>query len=153
MRGERDHPEHERVLEVFNDSLARCRRLGDLPGAFYDRFLTVPGVRAHFAHTDFARQKRVLTGSIYRLMEAAGGRPEAQEHLEQLARGHAELGIPAELYSAWLACMMETVAALDPKFDREVEAAWRAVLRPGIDVMMRHARARIAIPGGTIQTP
>lgn len=141
MAGEYDHPEREHVLELFNDSFARCREHGDLPGAFYERLLAVPGVRAHFAHTDFARQKRVLMSSLYRLMEAASGRRDALEDLERLARGHAALGIPVEMYAAWLACMLETVAALDPGFGADVEAAWRAVLRPGIAVMTRHARA------------
>lgn len=147
MAGEYDHSEREHVLEVFNDSFARCRRRGDLPGAFYERFLAVPGVRSFFAGTDFARQKRVLTGSLYRLMEAASGRRDARDDLERLARGHAELGIPAELYAAWLACMLETVGALDPRFDAGVAAAWRAVLCPGIALMTRHAGARTTAPG------
>jgi len=147
MAGEYDHSERDHVLELFNDSFARCRRRGDLPGAFYERFLAVPGVRSYFAGTDFARQKRVLSGSLYRLMEAASGRRDALDDLERLARGHAQLGIPADLYAEWLACMLETVAMLDPRFDTDVEAAWRAVLRPGIALMTRHAGALTAAPG------
>jgi hemoglobin-like flavoprotein len=148
-----DRQTRERALELFNDSLARCRGLGDLAGAFYERFLAVPGVWPHFARTDFGRQRRVLTSSLYRLMEAANGRQDSLEHLEQLARGHAALGIPAETYGAWLACMLETVAALDPMFDEDVYAAWRAVLHPGIAVMVRHARERHPAAGDAEATP
>lgn len=146
MAGEHDQSERERVLELFNDSLARCRRGGDLPGAFYERFLAVPGVRSHFARTDFARQRRVLTSSLYHLMGAMGGEKVSLEHLEQLARGHADLGIPPEMYAGWLASMLAAVAAVDPRFCADVEAAWQAVLQPGIAVMIRHARARMSPP-------
>jgi hemoglobin-like flavoprotein len=146
-------PVSQRTLELFNDSLERCRKSGDLAGLFYERFVAEPTIRAYFANTDFERQKRMLTTSLYMVMGAAAGTDEGKRHLEQLAEGHARLGIPADLYASWLTSLVEAAAALDPRFNSEVAQAWRDVLLPGIEVMQHRVAASqpsgTTRPGGT----
>ncbi len=124
---------------LFNDSIERCRKSGDLVGRFYERFVAEPTIRAFFSSTNFEHQKFRLTTSLYMLMNAAAGTEEGKKHLEHLAGVHARLGIPAETYPLWLASLLEAVAALDPRFDAEVAQAWRDVLLPSIEVMKRQA--------------
>lgn len=127
----------EQDLERFNDSLER------MPGGrflerFYELFMAAsPEVRAKFERTDFRRQRRVLKASLYMMMLAVEGRLEARVHLDEIARRHsrADLGIRPELYDLWLDCLIAAVREHDPRFDPETERAWRAVLRPGIEVM------------------
>ena len=137
----------QRTLELFNDSMARCRKSGDLPGSFYDRFVAIPIVRPYFANTKFERQKRMLMASLYLVVGAAAGTDEGNRHLEELADLHARLGIPVDLYALWLASLLEAVAALDAQFTPEIAQAWRDVLLPGIEVMTR--RAPVGDPAGT----
>ena len=55
------------------------------------------------------------------------------EMIEDASR--AELDIKPELYDLWLDRLVQAVREFDPKFDPEIETAWRRVLRPGIEFM------------------
>jgi hemoglobin-like flavoprotein len=127
----------EQVVELFHDSLERCRHAApDFLDAFYDRLLaTSSEVRALFRDTDFARQKRMLTVSFYTLLGAAHGHPEGRVHIERLATLHAARGVREPLYDTWLGCLLETVAQCDPAFSPAVADAWSQFMTPGIDVM------------------
>lgn len=133
------NPVAELTLMLFNDSLERCRQSGDLAGRFYERLMMDPTIQAFFSRTNFDRQKRILTSSLYLVMSAAAGSDEGTKHVDHLAEFHARLGIPGEMYDFWLVSMLETVASLDPRFSAEVEQAWRDVLLPGIEVLRRQA--------------
>jgi hemoglobin-like flavoprotein len=127
----------ERDVERFNDSLERMAGHRFLE-RFYELFVGAsPEVRAKFARTDFRVQRRVLKISLYMLMLAAEGRPTGRAHLEDIARRHSRAGldIRPELYDLWLECLVAAVREHDPRFDADVERAWRAVLAPGIEVM------------------
>lgn len=58
--------------------------------------------------------------------------------MTELGESHAksELNIGPDLYELWLAALLKTVAENDPKFDAELEAAWREVANHGISVML-----------------
>jgi hemoglobin-like flavoprotein len=128
----------ERDLELFNDSLERCTRGPRFLERFYELFMaSSPEVAAKFVDTDFRRQRRVLKISLYMMMLAAEGKLEADLHLERIARRHsrAELRIRPELYDLWLECLLRAARESDPQFGAETEAAWRVILRRGIEFM------------------
>jgi len=61
MKTEMFRPE----IELFNDSLARCLRRGELFQRFYELFLASSDeVREKFRATDFRRQRRMLQTSF-----------------------------------------------------------------------------------------
>lgn len=126
--------DHER----FNDSLERCLAKSDFLDRFYEIFLaSSPEVRAKFAATDFAKQKRMLQASLYMIATASLGRAEANHNLENLAGQHADLGIPRWMYDVWLSSLIEAVAEADSRFNRDIEASWRSVMGYGISVMVQ----------------
>ncbi|WP_054774622.1 globin domain-containing protein [Methylogaea oryzae] len=58
--------------------------------------------------------------------------------MTDLGESHAKSGldIGPELYELWLSALVNTVAENDPKFDAELDAAWREVANHGISVML-----------------
>lgn len=122
--------------DLFNSSYERCQRKPGFLERFYEIFLgSSQEVVEKFRNTDFARQTLVLKGSLYMLMLASGGTPEALQHLERMAQLHSrkQLNIRPELYDLWLTCMLKAVAEFDPLFDEKTEQAWRHLLQHGID--------------------
>jgi hemoglobin-like flavoprotein len=127
----------ESDAELFNDSIERCSRSPDFLRRFYELFLASSDVVARkFEHTDFRKQTRLLKTSLY-IMMLASGESGRVAHLERLAKLHSRAGldIEPELYDLWLDRLVQAVGEFDPKFDPEVEAAWRRVLLPGIEFM------------------
>lgn len=131
---------NERDLELFNDSLERCQAHSNFLGRFYAIFIASDqAVAAKFAHTDLRRQQMMLQSSLFMLLEAAGRNPppESLAQLRRIAeihdRNHRD--IKPEMYALWLDCMLQAVREFDPKFDADVERAWREVLAPGIELM------------------
>ena len=71
---------------------------------------------------------------------ASVGGDAADLYLEYIARRHDRhhLNIEPKFYALWLEALIDTVHECDPQFDDEVESAWRAVMRYGIDYMIAH---------------
>jgi hemoglobin-like flavoprotein len=127
----------ERDVELFNDSLERCSRSPEFLQRFYALFLASSDVVARkFEHTDLRKQARMLKTSLY-VMMLASGEIERIAHLERIAKLHSRAGldIQPELYDLWLDRLVQAVEEFDSQFDPDIEAAWRRVLRPGIEVM------------------
>jgi hemoglobin-like flavoprotein len=128
----------EADADLFNSSLERCLRTPGFLDEFYQLFVgSSDEVADKFKHTDFDRQRKILTCSLYMLMLASFGVPEASQHLDRLAElhGRKNFDIRPELYDLWLSCMLQTVEAFDPRFDEQTADAWRHMLNQGIDVM------------------
>ena len=122
--------------ELFNSSYERCQSSPGFLERFYEIFLgSSAEVAEKFKHTDFARQREVLKASLYMLMLASLGTPEALQHLERMAQLHSrkQLDIRPELYDLWLTCMLKAVKEHDRLFDDKTEQAWRRVLQHGIE--------------------
>lgn len=96
-------------------------------------------IREKFEQTDFERQKKVLSDSLFLMLSAAGTTQGfAHVQLEKLAKRHsrAELDIKPEWYEFWLDSLMKTVAELDPDYTDDVEAAWRNAVQGSIEVLI-----------------
>ncbi len=128
----------ESDIELFNDSLERCTARHDFLDLFYQTFLACSQeVAEKFEHTDFDTQKRLLKASLYIMMLAAMGKPEARTHLERIAEVHDRNhhDIRPELYDLWLDCLLRTVKDFDSGFNASTERAWRAMMASGISLM------------------
>jgi len=128
MKTEMFRPE----IELFNDSLARCLRRGELFQRFYELFLASSDeVREKFRATDFRRQRRMLQTSFYMLVEyIALGWPECEAYLERIAVAHGKHGrdIAPHLYDLWLDCLLHAAKECDQQWSPEVETAWRYMM-------------------------
>ncbi|TLZ48873.1 MAG: globin [Gammaproteobacteria bacterium] len=146
MKTEMFRPE----IELFNDSLARCLRRGELFQRFYELFLASSDeVREKFRATDFRRQRRMLQTSFYMLVEyIALGWPECEAYLERIAVAHGKHGrdIAPHLYDLWLDCLLHAAKECDQQWLPEVEAAWRYMMGAGI--LFLKARYDRAPPAG-----
>lgn len=127
-------------LEMFRDSLERCLADPTFTQRFYARFLlSHDEVERKFAHVDLKRQGKVLRASLYMVLRAALGHADGVEHLEELARTHSKLrhDVGPHLYEHWLDCLIAAARETDTSFGEGLADAWRAGLRPAIDIMTR----------------
>ena len=118
----------------LRESYGRCL----FGGGFFDSFYTLlfqadARVPKLFARTDLAKQKEALRSALATLVMYDRGSSVAQATLERLAVRHRELEIPADLYQKWEDCLIRAVQECDPKFDLEVEEAWRSVTRLAVE--------------------
>lgn len=122
----------------FSESLARCMADPGFLDRFYERFTSSsPEIAEKFKDTDFVRQKKALSSSLYLTVMAIEGGKGATTFLEGVAKRHARgaLDIRPGLYEIWLDCLVDTAEEVDPEFDAELESIWRDTLRFGIDFM------------------
>ena len=132
----------EEVIATFDESLRRCDANPKFLDIFYEKFLdSSPKVRARFADTDFARQKRLLRASFYLVLLASEDEEHGPErYLKYLAARHSarDLNIGAHLYDLWLDSLIKAVKECDPKYSSEVESAWEEMMGIGIRYMLEH---------------
>lgn len=125
-------------VEIFRASLGRCLAAPRFLHNFYNLFIgSSAEVREKFKHTEFARQTRILSDSLYIMAIAAESSSEgvAWKELDRLGARHArtDLDVRPALYDTWLECLLEAARQHDPEFSAEVEDAWRKTLGPGIE--------------------
>lgn len=126
------------LTDLFHDSLTRCQNDPDFFEAFYSAFIhSSPEVAAKFTHVDMHKQHHMLQASFYMVMLASQGQEAAQLYLDKVAEKHSRTGfdIRPELYELWLASLLATVAATDPRWNPALETAWREMMAYGIRYM------------------
>ena len=132
-------------VATFRESLGRCLATPNFMHDFYDLFIaSSTEVREKFKDTEFARQARVVTDSLYIMAVVAESKENAigWQELHRLATRHArtDLDVRPALYDDWLECLVKAARQHDPEFSDEVEDAWRKTLAPGIEYMRsRHS--------------
>jgi hemoglobin-like flavoprotein len=129
----------QQQIQAARDSLSRCIQSPAFLDRFYDLFIeSSPDIAQKFANVDMPRLKKVLQDSLFVMLVAAGTETGfAHKELEKLAERHSrrQLGIDPAWYDLWLRSLMKTVAEQDPEYRPELEDAWRASLKPGIELM------------------
>lgn len=128
----------DRELDEFINSLERCLANRGFLERFYELFLaSSPVVAEKFRNTDFDRQKRALTSSLYVIVMALERGAAPLAYLEQIAERHGrrDLDIPPELYDGWLECLVQAAREHDPEFSDRTELLWRNTMQFGIDLM------------------
>ncbi len=130
----------EADLALFLDSFERCIQDDRFLRVFYDKFLdSSEEVRALFAKTDFALQRRSLRASLY-VMVAASARHQADlSTLSELAERHRALRIKRHHYDLWMQSLLSAVEQCSGRFDSEVARVWNEAFRSGIDYMKAYA--------------
>lgn len=130
------------TIRLTEESYHRCQQDGFFE-AFYTRLLgsdqTIPPM---FAHTDFARQHKVLQHALGLLLAYA--RPGNGKILDRIAtrHGRGDLNIAPRYYSIFSDSLIATVRDFDPQFSPETEAAWRRTLAPGLDYLASFYQAQ-----------
>jgi hemoglobin-like flavoprotein len=125
-------------LSDFSDSLGRCQDNPAFISRFYDLFIAAsPEAAEKFRDTDFERQRRAMSSSLYALVLAMEGGRAASLYLDRIARQHGrkDLGIRPELYEVWLECLIEAVKECDSQYSDEIERLWRDAMAFGIGFM------------------
>lgn len=128
-------PEKDLVAQSFGRCCASERFFDD----FYDTFFKcAPLARDKFKNTDMPRQKGLLRDAIAFLIMFFDGSSVATAKVAKLSASHSRqrLNIEPELYKSWLEALLATVARHDPRFDAELDRAWRAVMGKGIAAML-----------------
>jgi hemoglobin-like flavoprotein len=127
--------------KAFDESYERVLKIKKNDKAFFDSFYekfirSSPVVKEHFKNTDMPHQKQMLKKSFYNLLVFYASN-HADDYLEKTARVHSKHkhNISPELYDLWLENLINTVEEYDPKFNEEIELAWRLVLSAGITYM------------------
>lgn len=128
------------VIQKARTSFSRCNKNPAFLDRFYELFMASSAeIREKFSQTDFEKQKKVLSDSMF-LMLTAAGTTEGYAHvqLEKLAKRHSrgQLDIKPEWYALWLDTLMRTVSELDPEYSDDVDAAWRECFQDGIAVLV-----------------
>jgi len=128
-----------KTVHIARDSLSRSLQAEGFLDRFYELFMaSSPDIRDKFKNTDFAKQKKVLSDSLFLMLSAAGTTEGfAHDQLASLTRKHSrsQLDIRPEFYETWLDCLIATLSEKDDQFSEEVEQAWRESLRGGIDLL------------------
>ena len=123
-------------LQVFNDSFQVCYANPGFINCFYHAFLnSSEEVRDKFKNTDMKTQKRMLRKSLA-FMISANTNPDAIS-ATAIRHNKNHLDIKPHLYTLWMDSMIEAVKKTDPRFRPITEDAWRVVLQPGIDYMIK----------------
>ncbi len=124
------------TTDLAFQSYGRCCSNDAFFEDFYNIFMSKSGeVRAMFANTDMAEQRRLVrAGLMWLIMYARGSQGSKIEHLARTHDRH-HMNVDPAWYTVWVDSLMETVARHDPEFDRPLEQAWRATLSPGIEAM------------------
>jgi hemoglobin-like flavoprotein len=126
-------------VQKARDSLSRCSKSEGFLDRFYELFMgSSEEIRKKFEHTDFLRQKKMLEDSLFLMMAAAGTTGGlAYKELSKLAEHHSsrQLDIKPQWYDVWLTCLMKTVSEHDSEYSTDLDAAWRASLKSGIELL------------------
>jgi hemoglobin-like flavoprotein len=128
--------------KVFNESYKRIlggstSRENDFFDAFYEAFIdSSPLVAEKFRGVNMASQKIMLKQSLIHLLNMFGTK-RIPPVMKEIAEKHSRRGadIPPELYQTWLECLIATVKRFDPRFNDDVELAWRMICSQGIAFM------------------
>jgi hemoglobin-like flavoprotein len=125
---------------IAQQSYSRCMLSADFFERFYEILLdSHPAIPPMFAETYFPRQRQLLKHGLGLLLSY--GQKSDDALLDRIAARHSQaaLDVPPELYVCFVDSLVRVVSERDPKFDADVEGAWREVLAPGIEFMQaRH---------------
>jgi len=128
--------------DVFNNSYKRIlgsstSRENDFFDYFYELFIgSSPLVEEKFLDVNMAAQKMMLKQSLIHLLNMFATK-RIPDGLDDIAAKHSRKGadIPPSLYQNWLECLLATVKKFDPRYNDEVELAWRMICSQGIAFM------------------
>lgn len=131
--------------QIFNDSYQRCLLNKQFFKTFYDIFWQRDDkFRLMFEGVDMARQIKMLKLSIVLLLLSSSS-DSAKDQFRSFAKNHGPDGVGASPidFDIWLECLLITVRISDPKYDDNVETAWRDCFQTGLAIMKEECQAEM----------
>jgi len=128
---------------VFHESFARCSQHGNFFQRFYEIFMnSSDDVKEIFKNTDVKTQVKMLRDSFYTTKLANSDSDIIKKNLKKIALAHSkkERGVKPEHFDLWLQSLIKTVVEFDRQYDMEVAAAWKAMMKPGIEYLKGQSR-------------
>jgi hemoglobin-like flavoprotein len=126
----------ETTLEAFHDSYERVKENPEFFDVFYERFISSSDeVAGFFENVDLSRTKKMVKDALIYKLIAADGSGFGRNKLEKLAASHIGYGVKDRHYEVWLEALMSVVEEMDPKYNFDIDSAWREVMKIGIDIM------------------
>jgi hemoglobin-like flavoprotein len=128
----------EATKNIFHASLARCNQHGDFFKRFYEIFMASSvEVKEVFKNTDMQKQVKMLRDSFYATKLASSDSAIIKANLQKIALAHSkrEPKVRPEHFDLWLQSLIQTVLEFDAQYDMEIAAAWKAMMKPGIDYL------------------
>lgn len=122
---------------IVQQSYSRCLRSEDFFGRFYELLLASdPVLPDMFSKTEFPRQHRLLQHGIGLLISYGNHADDVL--LERIAARHSAKGldVPPDMYPLFVQALIRAISEADPRYDDDIEQAWRDVVTPGIQFMM-----------------
>lgn len=132
----------ESAHAVAQQSYARCLQEPDFFASLYALLLASdPAIPPMFERTEFPKQHRLLQHGLGLLL-SYGRRPDP-DLLDRIAARHGPRGIDVDpsLYPHFVSSLVEAVRRHDPACTDETAAAWREIVRPGIEFMQSRYHA------------
>ena len=127
------------VEDVVRSSFCRCMGASD---EFFDDFYETlsaraPGLGTLCAHVEMQQQNQLIRQGVEHLIDYATGNEQSAQELRRLGKTHGRSGLNVrpELYSVWIDTLVETIRKHDQQSTDDIEAAWRVVVRGGIEQM------------------
>ena len=125
---------------LFNDSYeAISINKSEFYDLFYNKFVNSSFlVKNAFKDTDMVVQKEMLGKAVVHMINFSVSKM-ATKYLLDIARKHAEINIPTELYDLFIHSLLSALSEFYPRFSNECAIAWRITLSPGIELMKHYS--------------
>lgn len=106
---------------------------------FYQLFIkSSPVVARKLANTDIKKQQALLSQAVNMVILFPQGNKIAEKAIARIRESHGRdgLNIKPEYYKFWVNSLTTALAEHDPKFDEDLEQAWRLVAQQAIDYII-----------------
>jgi len=128
------------MSETYEDvqaSYGRCTRKKGFITRFYELLLASdPRMAPMFAHTDWAKQNKMLRRGISIALTHAGGSSIVERPLREMADVHSRNGrvpVKPELYVHWRQSLLQAVREHDDRLTPRLERNWAEALKKTTD--------------------
>ena len=131
--------------DLASASYQRCSETPGFFESFYRNFFQAcPEAAPRFAHTDFARQNKLLRHALGLLLIFPKQPDVEPTLLTRVAERHSrrDLDVPPSLYPPFVDSLIATIKQYDPAFTPAVEDAWRRTVAKGVGYMISKYEAR-----------
>lgn len=126
-------------LMQVTESFRRCLESPDFFACFYELLLSrSPDLKPVFKSVDVEAQEVVMRKGVTAMIMHAAGVRAATASLEQIGKSSSKdkLGIQPGQVTVWTDTLIETIRAFDPRFNADLQNAWKKVLDQGMEKML-----------------
>ena len=143
-------------LMQVTDSFRRCLESPDFFTCFYELLLSrSPDLKPLFESVDMATQEVMVRKGVTSMIMHAAGVRSATDNLAHIATSHGGggLGIHPGQFHVWINTLIETVRAFDPRFNSDLQDAWKEVLQKGMKHICPETGKTTTRPDSPVSAP